>query len=190
MHDEDETEDLPSLTPDHASEKQELADPPSAGDRFHVTPTYYQLLAKEIVQDLEKIAAKIPKLEVHQRADKNAIRAHSNIPLPFLGTAVVAAEDMPDVEAASMLVPADARETLQFLDAFRIVDDRVGALKNQVRGTMMSRRTVLALQALQVYSTTRSLARDPRNTKAAHHAENLQRDLGKRGRPRKKRWEE
>jgi hypothetical protein len=54
----------------------------------------------------------------------------------------------------------------------------------------MSRRTVLALQSLQVYSTARSLARDPRNTKAAHHAENLQRDLGKRGRPRKKRGEE
>ena len=190
MHDEDETEDLLPATTDDPIEKPAITNLPVFDGQLHVTPTYYELLAEEMLQDIDKLAAKIPKLELHHRVSQNAIRAHSNIPRPFLGTAVVVTEDTPEIETAVTLVPSDARETLQYLDAMRVVDDRLDALRNNLRFNMMSRRAALALQALQVYALARSLARDPRNTKIAMHVENLKRDLGKRGRPRKKKGEE
>jgi len=150
------------------------------------TRTYYDILAEEIMQDLDRVAAKIPKLEEHHRASENAIRAHVNVPRPFLGTAVVAVEQTPELQGVRKLVPEEGRDTLQYLDAFRLVDDKLGELKAHVRFTLMSRKTALALQALQVYAVARGLARDRSGADVAAHVENLRRDLGKRGRPRKK----
>ncbi|MFL6244513.1 MAG: hypothetical protein ACJ74H_00695 [Thermoanaerobaculia bacterium] len=151
-----------------------------------VTRTYYDILAAEIMEDLDKVAAKMPKLEARHRVSANAMRAHVNVPRAFLGTAIVTAEETPKIESAAKLVPAEGRDTLQFLDAFRVVDDKLAALRAELRLTMMSRKTTLALESLQVYALARGLARDERVTGVAAHVENLRRDLGKRGRPRKK----
>jgi hypothetical protein len=151
------------------------------------TPTYYEQLAAEIMEDLDRVAAKFPKLEPRHRASANDMRAHLNVPTPFLSTAITVTEDVQEIEDSGKLDPADARETLQYLDAFRAVDDKLGAVRAELRFTMKSRRTTLAVHALHVYALARSLAR--RNLAPGHklHAENLQRDLGKRGRPRTKR---
>jgi hypothetical protein len=153
-----------------------------------LTPTYYDRLAAEIMEDLDRVAAKFPKLERRHQTSANARRAHLNVPRPFLGTAVVITEEMPDIAKDGSLDPADGRDTLQYLDAFRAVDDKFEAVRAQLRFTMMSRRTTLAVQALSVYSLTKSKARS--GPEYASAVENLQRDLGKRGRPRKKRRSE
>lgn len=152
-----------------------------------LTPTYYDRLAAEIMDDLEKVAAKFPKLEDRYRATANARRAHMNVPRPFLGTAVVVSEEMPEV---GKLNPAEGQETLQYLDAFAAVDYKLGAVRAQLRFEMMSRRTWLAVRALHVYSVAKRMARDGTVPRYGLLVENLQRDLGKRGRPRKKRQTE
>jgi len=152
-----------------------------------LTPTYYDRLAAEIMDDLDKVAAKFPKLEDRHRATANQRRAHLNVPRPFLGTAVVVSEEVPE---ARKLDPADGRETLQYLDAFAAVDDKLGVVRAELRFTMRSRRTSLAVQALRVYDYVRSMARDGTVPEQGLYAENLRRDLGKRGRPRKKRQSE
>jgi len=58
-------------------------------------------------------------------------------------------------------------------------------LKAHVRFTLKSRKTALALQALQIYAVARGLTRDRSGADVAAHVENLRRHLGKRGRPRK-----
>lgn len=113
-----------------------------------------------------------------------------NVPVPFLSTAIGVTEDTPGIAATGPLAPAEGRDTLQYMDAFRQVDNKLGALKSHVRFTLMSRKAVLASQALQVYSRARNIARDQSDARMASHVENLKRDLGKRGRPRKKREEE
>jgi hypothetical protein len=155
-----------------------------------LTPTYYVRLAAEIMEDLDRVAAKFPKLEARHRATANARRAHLNVPRPFLGTAVVVTEEMTEIEQSGKLDPAEGRETLQYLDAFRAVDDKLGAVRTLLRFAMMSRRTTLAVQALHVYALARSIARDGRVPEYALQVEHLQRDLGKRGRPRAKRRSE
>ena len=174
MTDTTEKDDLP--TP----ERKHPTDWPTT------TRTHYDLLAEEIMDDLDRVAAKIPKLEAYHRASENEIRAHVNVPRPFLGTAVVAVEQTPDLQAVRKLVPEQGHDTLQYLDAFRFVDDKLGELKSYVRFTLMSRHTALALRALQIYAVARGLARDGRRADIAAHVEFLRRDLGKRGRPRKK----
>ena len=140
MTDTTEKDDLPTPEPKHPT------------DWPTTTRTYYDLLAEEIMDDLDRVAAKIPKLEAYHRASENEIRAHVNVPRPFLGTAVVAVEEIPELQAARKLVPEQGRETLQYLDAFRFVDDKLGELKSYVRFTLMSRKTALALRALQIYA--------------------------------------
>ena len=171
-----------------ANEKTDLppTDPKHPTDWPTTTRTHYDLLAEEIMEDIDRIAAKIPKLEAHHRVTENEIRAHMNVPRPFLGTAVAAVEQSPELRGTRKLVPEQGQDTLQYLDAFRIVDDKLGVLRTYLRFTLMSRHTALALRALQIYAIARGFARDPRGAKVAPHVEHLRRDLGKRGRPRKK----
>jgi hypothetical protein len=73
--------------------------------------------------------------------------------MAFVITAIVTATSMPEIEAAGSLVATEGRDRLQYMDAFRLVDDKLGALKSHVGFTLRSRRTVLAVQALQVYAS-------------------------------------
>ena len=173
---------------DDATEKDDLPTP----ERKHptdwptTTRTYYDLLAEEIMEDLDRVAAKIPKLEAHHRVSENEMRAHMNVPRPFLRTAVFAVEDAPDLRATRKLVPEQGHDTLQYIDAFRFVDDKLAEVKAYVRFTLMSRHTALAMRSLQIYALARGFARGGRRSDVAAHVDNLRRDLGKRGRPKKK----
>lgn len=53
-----------------------------------------------------------------------------------------------------------ARDTLQFVEVFRPVVDRLNAFTRSLQFTMSSRRAALASQALQVYFIARGLTRD------------------------------
>jgi DNA-binding phage protein len=173
---------------DDATEKDDLPTPESKhpNDLPTTTRTYYDLLAEEIMEDLDRVAAKIPKLEAHHRVTENEIRAHVNVPRPFLRTAVAAVEQTEGLPNTRKLVPEQGHDTLQYLDAFRFVEDKLAEVKAYVRFTLQSRQTALAVRALQLYAIARGLARGGRRSDVTRHVENLRRDLGKRGRPRKK----
>ena len=173
---------------DDASEKDDLPTPESKhpNDWPTTTRTYYDLLAEEIMEDLDRVAAKIPKLEAYHRVTENEMRAHVNVPRPFLRTAVAAVEQAEDLRNTRKLVPEQGHDTLQYLAAFRFVEDKLAEVKAYVRFTLQSRQTALAMRALQLYAIARGLARGGRRSDVTRHVENLRRDLGKRGRPRKK----
>jgi hypothetical protein len=78
-----------------------------------------------------------------------------------------------------------ARDTLQFLEAFRPVLDRIRALADSLEFTMKSRRASLTADALQIYAIAKAVGRDPRGAAVASHVEHLKRDLGRRGPARK-----
>jgi hypothetical protein len=155
--------------------------------RPNVTLTNYELLAAEILRDLDAVAAKIPKLEAYHQASANLIRAHVNVPGHFLVTAVAAIEQTPEFQRARPLEAVRGHDTLQYLKAFGTVRDRLASLERHVKHTMDSRKARLAQVAFQIYSVLRGLSRDARDISTESHIEFLQRDLGKRGRPRKKR---
>jgi hypothetical protein len=147
--------------------------------------TAHQLLAAEIMRDLEAVAAKIPYLESPHPSKAAFVRSHGNVPIPFLQTATAAVEQTSELQAVKKLDPAQGHDTLQFAEAFRPVIDHVFALGRRLRFTVASRRARLAFQSLQIYAIAQSMARKDPNIAA--HVANLRRDLGPRGRPRKAR---
>lgn len=149
------------------------------------TVTHYQRLAEEIADDLKAVAAKFPKLEAAHRRNDDFIRAHVNVPVPFMAGTVSAVEQTPELERVKALDPVEGHDTLQFLAAFRSVHDQLMHIADDLKYTMKARKARLAWQSLKVYAIARGLARDG-NPLIAAYVDILRRELGPRGRPRKK----
>lgn len=149
-----------------------------------LTVTHYQQLAAQFMAALDEIATIIPKLEAAHISTANFVRSHLNVPIEFLGTATAAVEQTAELQGVKKLDVASARDTLQFIDAFRPVLDKVSAFAKNLQFTLNSRKASLASEALQIYDIAKGLARDPNSATVASLVANMKRDLGRRGRPK------
>jgi hypothetical protein len=154
------------------------------------TLTEQQRLAKEILEDLERVAAKMPKLEYVTPGIEDFIRAHVNVPRRFMGSTVSLVEQSHELTAMGTLDPREGHDVLQFLEAFQTVQDQLLVMHRDLKFTMKVRHAKLAWQSLQIYALARGLARDGKSPEMASYVSALRRDLGPRGRPRKKKSEE
>ena len=145
------------------------------------TVTHYQRLASELVAAIDQITAIMPQLAEVQIAVSKYTRGQLGIPERFCATAVAAVEQLPDLLGLRTLDPAAARDTLQFLDAFRTVRDRGEAFSRNVKFTFDSRKAELIRDSLQVYYLAKGLARKTRNPDLEAHIANMARDLGRKG---------
>ena len=152
-----------------------------------LTITKQERLANEILRDLDAITKKIEKLERGRLEDEGFVRAHVNVPIRFLHTTVALVEQTPVLAAMKKLNAVEGRDTLQFLGAFGAVHDRVMALGQQLKLNLKSRKARLAAQSLQIYRIARGLASHGKDPELAAYVAMLGRDLGPRGRPKKKR---
>lgn len=148
------------------------------------TVTHYQQLAAEFSAELDEIAAIIPKLEAQHVSTANFVRSHLNVPTEFLATVIAAVEQTVELQGVKKLDVATARDTLQFIEAFRPVLDKVTAFARNLQYTMNSRKASLAADALQIYDIAKGIARDPNSAAVASLVANMKRDLGRRGRPK------
>jgi len=144
--------------------------------------TRYQQLAAEFCKQLDEIAATIPKLELTHASTAKFVRSHLNIPTEFLATAIAVVEQVPELLSVNRLDIASARDTLQFIEAFRPVADKVVSVAKSLSDTISARKATLAADALQIYSIAKGLSRDPNSAHIAAMVANLKRDLGRRGR--------
>jgi hypothetical protein len=148
------------------------------------TVTFYQQLADQFMKELDGIAAIIPQLEASHISTVNFVRSHVTIPNAFLATAIHTVEQTPLLQGLKKLDVAAGRDTLQFLEAFRPVLDKVTAFASALQFTISSRKASLAADALQIYDIAKGVSRDPGSAELASRVANLKRDLGRRGRPR------
>lgn len=146
------------------------------------TITRHQQMADQLMKELDALAATIPNLEARHATTANFVRSHVNISIPFLTTAIAAVEQTGVLQAVEKLDPLAARDTLQFLDAYRPVADKLFALASALKFTLASRKASLAANALQIYAIAKGVARDPRSPAVASLVANMKRDLGRRGR--------
>jgi hypothetical protein len=138
------------------------------------------------ISALDEIAGTIPKLEAAHIATSDFVRSHQSVPVGFLATAVAAVEQTPTLQNVGKLNVNEARDTLQFLEAFRPVLDKVTAFARNLSFTMKSRKASLAADSLQIYDIAKGVARDPASASVASLVDNLKRDLGRGGRRKKK----
>jgi hypothetical protein len=167
-----------------AAEPPDGTTTPPTGEGPSPTITRYQQLAAEFMAALDEIATIIPKLEAAHISTANFVRSHLNVPIEFLGTATAAVEQTAELQGVKKLDVASARDTLQFIDAFRPVLDKVSAFAKNLQFTLNSRKASLASDALQIYDIAKGLARDPNSATVASLVANMKRDLGRRGRPK------
>jgi hypothetical protein len=126
----------------------------------HHAITYYQQLAAEFCVELEGVADLIPHLEAAHVSTARFVRSHQNVSLEFLAMAVAAVEQSAELQGVRKLDVTAARDTLQFLEEFRPVLDRIRALAGSLEFTMKSRRASLTADALQIYAIAKAVARD------------------------------
>jgi hypothetical protein len=148
------------------------------------TVTYYQQLAAEFTTELDQIATIIPKLEAQHVSTVKFVRAHLNVPTEFLATVVAAVEQTPELQGVNDLEVSQARDTLQFLEAFRPVLDKVTAFARNLQYTMNSRKASLSADTLQIYYIAKGVARGRNQAAVGSLVANMKRDLGRRGRPK------
>lgn len=148
------------------------------------TITHYQQVAAEFMSALDEIAQIIPKLEAIHVSTANLVRSRLNVPNEFLATVTAAVEQVAELQAINKLDVNAARDTIQFLEAFRPVRDKVDAFAKNLKYTMDSRKAKLATDSLLTYDVAKGLARDPNSATIASLVQNMKRDLGRRGRPK------
>jgi hypothetical protein len=150
------------------------------------TVTYYEQLAHKFMQALDDIAEIIPKLEASHESTAAFVHSYLSIPNAFLATAISAVEQHATLQAVQKLDLTAAHDTLQFLEAFKPVLDKLTGFQRALKFTLNSRKALLAADSLQIYDVAKGLARDPGSADMAAHVGNMKRDLGRRGRPKKK----
>ncbi len=151
------------------------------------TITAHKQLADEILRDLDAIQAKIERLEREFPEHADQIRAHVNVPVPFMISTIALVEETPDLAGTKKLDPLEGRDTLQFLEAFGMVHDRMMAMARRLKLNLKSRKARLAMQSLQIYGIAKTLLRSGSTAEFAARVEILGHYLGPRGRPRKNR---
>jgi hypothetical protein len=146
------------------------------------TITHYQQIAANLAKAIDDMLALIPSLMEPHPSTTGFVRRHQNVPLEFIATAIASVEANPALQGAGILDVTEARDSLQFIDAFRPMADRLNAAAASLTFSIDTRRANASTSALQVYAVAKGVARVPQNTSVATHVANLKRDLGRAGR--------
>jgi hypothetical protein len=145
------------------------------------TTTDMDRLAEQVRAAVEAVSALVPRLERPHPSTRGGLRAHRTVPREFIASMIAAVEQLEELRVVRKFDVADARETLQFIDAFRPIADQLAALTDALRFTMKSRKARVVAAGLQTYDIARALARDEGVSHLTGHVEILKRDL-RRGR--------
>lgn len=152
------------------------------------TITHYQQVAADFMKAIDEIAAVIPQTGEAESGLK-LVRGHLNVPDVFCETAIIAVEQLAELQASKKLDAVAGRNKLQFIEAFRPMSDKLSSLVKLLDYTLMWAKATLAEEGLQIYRITKSLASDKRSPVMQAHASNMKRDLGRKGLTRLQREE-
>jgi hypothetical protein len=150
-----------------------------------LTLTHYWQLAAYFSTVIDEVSVIIPGLLGPVVPRGRSATAYLNVPMKFLSTAIHSVEQNVELQVIRKLDTHRGRDTLQLIEAFRPIRDKILAFERNLGYALNSRQSELALEALDTYSAAQSLARDGSNSSLTAAVGNMKRDLGRRG-PRKK----
>jgi hypothetical protein len=145
------------------------------------TTTHYQEVAAQFIALLNAAIALIPSLEPFHASTEEFVRAHQSFPIEFIATVLAAVELDPELRRVDKFDVAEARDTLQFLDAFRPVIDQLATLLRDLKFTCGARKARVVADGLLMYGVAKAFGRDPASAAVAAHARNMKRDLKRSG---------
>jgi hypothetical protein len=140
--------------------------------------TPYQQVATEFMEAFEKMIVVIPKLE--ELTATKVVRANLNVPVAFCGTAISAVAQVPELDSTKKFDSKLNLDRLQYLQAFRPLYDTTQGFVNRLSHILMTVKSELVGDSLQVYRMAKSLASDKRSPVIEAHVAALKRDLNRR----------
>ena len=150
------------------------------------TTTHYQEVAKQFLDAFLAAVAQIPMLEEKHATTAQFVQTHSGFPNDFVATVLTSVEKDPQLQGLNQFDVVEARDTQQYLDAFRSVIDEVELFLTNLKFSCAARKAKAVFQGLQMYAVAKGLGRDPRSASLASLAKIMKRDLNRPGRPLKK----
>ena len=150
-----------------------------------LTVTYYRQLAAYVSTVIDEVSVIIPGLLGPVVPRGRSATAYLNVPMKFLGTTIHSVEQNVELQVIRKLDVHRGRDTLQLIEAFRPMRDKIRAFDRNLGHALNSRQSELALEALNTYAAAQSLARDESSSSLTAATDNMKRDLGRRG-PKKK----
>ena len=169
------------ISPPDSAQPAVVTQAATSADTPTPTVTHYQQLADELMKALDALKAGLPGLQASHADTRKFVKHKLNVPRDFLATAVATVEQSPGLQGLNKLDIVAGRDTLQFIDAFRTVLDKVSGLADDLRFTVESRQAFLATDALQIYAIAKGVSRDPGDGEMLKHVQNLKRDLARKG---------
>jgi hypothetical protein len=154
------------------------------------TTTHYQEVAKQISDLLTTAVGLIPAFEAKHQATAKFVHAHSGFPNDFIATVLAAVEADPQLQGVKKFDVTEARDTLQYMEAFRPVIDQAEALRENLRFSCTARKARVVADGLQLYDIAKGIGRDPGSASVASFTKNMKRDLNRPGRRKSKSKEE
>jgi hypothetical protein len=127
------------------------------------TITHYQQIAANLAKAIDDMLALIPSFVEAHPDTTQFVRTHQNVPLTFIATAVAAVEANPELKGGTFDA-TEARDTLQFIDAFRPMADRLSAAAKNLTFSINSRKANAGSGALEVYAIAKRVALNPLST--------------------------
>src|SRR5215212_3893141 len=96
-----------------------VAEGPPEGSAGVPTLTRHQQMADEFMKGVDSLLAFVPKLETSHDSTALFVRSHQNVRPEFIRDTITAVEQNPALSAVNTFDAVGARDTLQFMDAFR-----------------------------------------------------------------------
>jgi hypothetical protein len=149
------------------------------------TVTHYQQLAQQVSSTIATALSQISPLESPHPTTRDFVRANAAVETNFISSVIAAVESIPELQGTKFDV-AEARDMLQFIEAFRPVLDQVDVLARSLKFTLDARKAKVAEDALHVYALAKRYSRNP-NSATLPVADIMRRELGRKGpKPRAK----
>jgi hypothetical protein len=142
-------------------------------------------LAAEVAKVIDLIA-EVLHLETPHPSTARRVRGARTIPREFVISMIGAAERRPDLPVLGAFDSAEARAVLESAEACRLVAERTTMFLTSLNYTIEARWAKVVSDAMKTYLLASIWAKDLNNATLAAETENLRRQLGRKGRGKKK----
>jgi len=146
-----------------------------------ITPMH--VLMQELVEDLNAIRAKIPRLQYPHPRTTKLVRTYRSVPRAFIKQMNDTVKYEDEIKAFGTYDWEAGEEALDFVDNFRTFRTEVNAFLSALNFTIEYRHAEVAEKALQTYQIAKALRRRL-GSNLGSHVERLREALNRAGKKR------
>ena len=134
-----------------------------------------------LVEQLRAIREQIPAYSHMTAADANTLRSAANVDRKFLQATINTVGASPAVQSALGRTPEVLQEEAADMERWTALEDQLRAMLQGVIAANLTRRHRMGITALQTYSFSRQLVRQPEHLNLLPHVQEMKR-LNRTGR--------